>query len=323
MNTTLSESEIRGDRTGKITAGIGTVLILLLLIWPIFFFQNPPPGQPGILVNLGFVDVGQGDENAAAPVQPQVTEVEPTPPAPADPPPPPPPAADPKPAPQQRDVIVTEDPSEVALRKQKAREEAARQAEDRRRRQEEAADERRRQQEADAERRRQQEEAAERRRQQEAAAAAKRAAEEAERRRQAEADALKGQLGGAFGQGSGNGNTGQSGNQGVDDGDPNADRLSGISTGSGRVSGGLGGRGVLASPPVQENSQVSGTVVIEVCVNPDGEITKANYTQNGSSTADPTLVAAATKNARRWRFAANPMAPAEQCGRISYNFKVQ
>ncbi|WP_116124415.1 cell envelope integrity protein TolA [Lewinella sp. IMCC34183] len=323
MNTTLSESERRGDRTGKITAVLGTVLIVVLLIWPIFFFQNPPPGQPGILVNLGFVDMGQGDENAAAPSEPEVTEVAPAPPAPADPPPPPPPAVDPKPKPQQRDVVVTEDPAEVALRKQKAREEAARQAEARRVQQEADAERRRQQQEAEAERRRQQQIEAERRRQQEAAEAARRAEVEAERRRQAEADALKGQLGGAFGQGGGKGNTGNSGNQGVDDGDPNSDRLSGMSTSDGRVSGGLGGRGVKASPPVQENSQVSGTVVIEVCVNPDGQITRAVYTQNGSSTADPKLVAAATTNAKRWRFDANPMAPAEQCGRISYNFRVQ
>ncbi|PPK86488.1 outer membrane transport energization protein TonB [Neolewinella xylanilytica] len=312
MDITLTESEKRGDRTGKIVATVGAILIVALLLWPIFFFQNPPPGQPGILVNLGIVDMGQGEENAPAPAEPEPEEVVvPTPPLPQNPPPPPP-RVDPDPQPEQREVVVTEDPEVVALRKQKAREEAQRQAEQRRIQQEAEAE--RRKQQAEAEARRRQEAEAERQRQAEA---------EAARRRQAEADALKGQLGGAFGQGSGNGNTGRPGNQGVDNGDPNADRLSGISTGSGRVSGGLSGRGVLASPPVQENSQVSGTVVIEVCVNPRGEISRADYTQNGSSTADPALVAAARKNALRWRFAANELAPAEQCGRISYNFKVQ
>ncbi|CAH1000286.1 hypothetical protein LEM8419_01437 [Neolewinella maritima] len=313
MNTVLSESEIRGDRVGKIAATIGLVLVILLLLANIFSFQNPPPGQPGILVNLGFVDMGQGEENAAAPSTPEPDPVpEPTPPIAPAIPPPPPTSAEPEPKPKQREVLVTEDPAAIALRKQKAREEAARQAE-----------RRRQQEEADAERRREQAEAAERKRQADAAEAARRAEAEAERKRQAEADALKGQLGGSFGTGSGNGNTGKPGNQGVEDGDPNADRLSGISTGSGRVSGGLGGRGVLASPPVRENSQSSGTVVVDVCVNPDGQITKANYTQNGSTTADPSLVAAAIKNAKQWKFAANALAPAEQCGRISYNFKVQ
>ncbi|WP_116105553.1 cell envelope integrity protein TolA [Lewinella sp. IMCC34191] len=310
MDITLTESEKRGDRNGKIIAAVGGILIIALLLWPIFFYQNPPPGQPGILVNLGLVDVGQGEENAPAPSEPE-EEVVPTPPQPQDPPPPPP-QVEPDPQPKQRDVVVTEDPAVVELRKQKAREEAERQAE-----------QRRIQREADAERRRQQAEEEARRREQAEAERRRQAELEAERRRQAEADALKGQLGGSFGQGRGNGNTGTAGNQGVDNGDPNADRLSGISTGSGRVSGGLSGRGVLASPPVQENSQVSGTVVIEVCVNPRGEISRADYTQNGSSTADPTLVAAARKNALKWKFAANELAPAEQCGRISYNFKVQ
>ena len=312
MHTTLSEDELRGDRIGKIAAAVSFVLVILLLLANILSYQNPPPGQPGILVNLGFVDMGQGDENAAAPTTPEVTEPvpEPTPPPPADPPPPV--TADPEPQPQQREVVVTEDPAAIALRKQKAREEAERQAE-----------RRREQREAEAQRRREAAEAAERRRQAEAAEAARRAEAEAERRRQAEADALKGQLGGAFGTGSGNGETGRPGNQGVDDGDPNADRLTGMSTGSGRVSGGLGGRGVLASPPVRESRQASGIVVVDVCVNPNGQITKASYTQNGSTTADPSLVGDAIKNAKQWRFAANELAPAEQCGRITYNFKVQ
>ena len=317
MDIILTPREIRNDRIGKLAAAFGLVLVLVLLVLDIFAFQDPPPGQPGILVNLGVIDRGDGDDNAPAPTAPE-PQPEPRPQRtqPATPPPPPPPPAEPEPKPKQREVVVTEDPAAIALRKQKAREEAARQAE-RRREQQEADDQRRRERAAEAERQRQQEaaEAAERRRQQ--------AAEEARRKQQREADALKGQLGGAFGSGPGKGDTGKPGNQGVDNGDPNADRLRGISTGSGRVSGGLGGRGVLASPAVQENSQVAGTVVIEVCVNPSGNITKASYTQNGSSTADPNLVAAATKNAKRWKFAPNELAPAEQCGRISYNFKVQ
>lgn len=312
MDRLLTEQEIRYDRIGKIVAAVGLALVILLLVLKIFSFQNPPPGQPGILVNLGVIDMGQGDDNAPAAKAPEPAP-EPTPAVTAPvPPPPPPPTAAPEPKPREREVIVTEDPAAIALRKQKAREEAAKQAE-------------RREQQLETERqqRKEQAEAVERKRQEDAARAEEARRAEAERKRQAEADALKGQIGGGFGTGNGRGNTDKPGNQGVDNGDPNADRLTGISTGSGRVSGGLGGRGVLASPAVKENSQVSGTVVIEVCVNPNGQITKANYTQNGSSTADPSLVAAAVSNAKQWRFAANELAPAEQCGRISYNFKVQ
>lgn len=328
MDVQLSESEIRGDRRGKIAAGIGFILFILLLVIPVFYHLNPPPGQPGILVNLGFVDTGEGSENAG-PSAPAVAE--PTPPdpvpTPLEPqeatPPPPPPAAPTKPVEQQREVVQQETPAEIALRKQKAQEEARRQ-EAEAQRQREADAERRQQQEAEAaERRRQEAIDAENRRRAAEAAEAQRRAEAAEAARQAEANATRDQIGGLFGSGGGNGNTGKPGNQGDPNGDPNADRLTGISTGDGRVSGGLGGRGVLKSPPVRENSQVSGRVVVSVCVGPDGSISEAKYTQSGSSTADPNLVAAAIKNARAWKFKADPTAPQRQCGKITYDFKVQ
>jgi hypothetical protein len=58
-------------------------------------------------------------------------------------------------------------------------------------------------------------------------------------------------------------------------------------------------------------------------VSPAGNITEARYTQSGSTTADPNLVAAAIANAKKWRFKADGTAPERQCGRITYNFKVQ
>ncbi|MBC6992818.1 cell envelope integrity protein TolA [Neolewinella lacunae] len=323
MDAQLTATELKGDRRGKIAAGIGFILFVLLLVIPMFYHMNPPPGQPGILVNLGFVDQGQGEENAGptAPSEPEEV-VEPTP-SEATPPPPPPPAAAPDPAPQQRDVIQQEDPSEVALRQQKAREEAAKKAAEQQR-QREAAAEAQRVADANAAERRRQEAAAEAQRRLDAQEAERKRQQAAEAaRRKAEEDATKNQIGGLFGSGGGRGNTGTAGNQGVNNGDPNAGALSGLSSGSGRVSGGLGGRGVLKSPAVRENSQVSGTVVVSVCVDPNGNIVEAKYTQAGSSTADPNLVRAAINNAESWKFKADPAAPARQCGKITYEFKVQ
>lgn len=327
MEAQLSEAEIRADRRGKVAAGIGFILFVILLVIPIFFHLNPPPGQPGILVNLGFVDTGQGSENAG-PSAPAVSQPEPTPPPPPAPevqpePTPPPPTSSPEPQPQQREVIQQEDPAEVALRRQQQQEEARRRAEREEQQREAQETERRRLAAAEAERQRQAAEEAERRRQAEAEAERQRQAEAARQASEAEANATRDQIGGLFGTGSGNGNTGNPGNQGDPNGDPNADRLTGISTGNGRVSGGLGGRGVLASPPVRENSQISGVVVVSVCVSPDGNIVEARYTQSGSTTADPNLVAAAITNAKKWRFKADGTAPERQCGRITYNFKVQ
>lgn len=295
MDDVLSLREERNESRGRLAGAITLVALIALLFVPLFFHLNPPPGQEGILVNLGLPDMGEGDENAgpslpAAPSQPEQQpqpepEVEPTP-------------AQPEPQPQQRDVVQTEDPAQVALERQK---------------------EQQRREQAEAERKRQQELEAQR----QAEAERQRRAEE-EARRQAEADATRNQIGGLFGSGSGKGNTGTAGNQGDPDGDPNASRLEGISSGSGRIGGGLGGRGVLSSPSVSENSQKQGTVVISLCVGPDGSLLgEPTFTQRGSTTSDAGLVRAAINNAKRWRFSGDAAAPDRQCGTITYNFKLQ
>ena len=328
MNDVLTPLEERADRNGKIGAVVGLILLLILMLIPMFFSITPAPGQPGILVNLGQIDVGQGNENGgpAAPTAPAdpVEPIEEVTPPPSEPSVPPPPApAEPDPAPEQRDVIQQEDPAAIALAKEKARQEARRRAEAAeadRRRQEQLDAEQRVRDAAEAERRRKAEEQRrldEAERQRQAALAAER------QRRENEANQTGNRVGGLFGGGDGNGQTGKPGNQGVENGDPNADRLTGISTGDGRVSGGLGGRGVVASPAVRDNSQKEGRVVIAVCVGPDGNIIEAKYTQQGSSTADPALVDAARRNAQRWAFKPEPTAPSRQCGFITYDFKVQ
>ncbi|MEL6923536.1 MAG: energy transducer TonB, partial [Bacteroidota bacterium] len=167
-----------------------------------------------------------------------------------------------------------------------------------------------------------------------AEAEAKKRAEEAKRKAEAEAKAkaeaekkryedAKNKYGGLFGGGSGDGkgNTGKPGNQGDPGGDPNASNLEGISTGTGKVGGGLGSRGVLGSPKVTDNSQKTGRVVVRVCVNGDGEVISAKFTQAGSTTTDARLRSIAEKNATRWKFSKGSMD--KQCGTITYDFKVR
>lgn len=322
METILTEKEEKADRNGKIAAGIGFILFIVLLVMPIFWHMNPPPGQPGILVNLGKIDMGQGNENAAASqavTQPQPDPApQPTPEPAATPPPQPDPEPDPVPEPPRptptppREVVQQETPAEIAIRQQKVRDEAAR-------RQQQERDRKAAQQLQD----RLDREEADRVRKANAAAEAARQEEARRAAQEAAANNTKDQIGGLFGSGSGNGNTGTPGNQGDPNGDPNADKLTGISTGDGRVAGGLGGRGVVNSPPVRENSQVSGRVVIKVCVAPNGSISSAEYTQSGSSTANSKLVNAAIANAKKWKFKADPAAPQQQCGTVTYDFKVQ
>jgi hypothetical protein len=121
--------------------------------------------------------------------------------------------------------------------------------------------------------------------------------------------------------GSGKGNTGKPGSQGDPNGDPNSDILEGISKGSGRVGGGLGKRGVLREPQINDRSQKTGLVVISVCVDKRGKVIKAEYTQKGSTTTDSELKDIARKAALQFAFTASDIE--EQCGTITVDFKVR
>lgn len=275
------------------------IIMIILALLPLLFYPDPPPGQEGILVNLGLPDMGQGDENAgpAEPVEPEEAEPEPTPEEPE--PEPEPVKETPKPDKStEKEVVKTEDPEALAL-KRKREEEARKKSEE----------EAKKKAEEDAKRKAAQEEAR------------KKAEADAEKKRQEQAAKDFGESLGLEGLGKGKGKTGKDGNQGDPNGDPNASNLEGISKGSGRVGGGLGDRGVLNSPPVQENSQQAGVVVLEVCVDQTGSVVSTKYTQKGSTTGDSQLVNAAIANAKRWKFSKGSID--KQCGTITYNFKVQ
>ena len=142
---------------------------------------------------------------------------------------------------------------------------------------------------------------------------------EAEAKRKAEYEAAKKQFGDSFGEGKGK--TDKEGNQGDPNGDPDASRLEGISTGSGMVGGGLGGRGVLYEPKIKDSSQKSGKVVVDVCVNRSGEVVSAKFTQKGSTTTDVTLIGIAERESRKFKFSKSTID--KQCGTITIDFRVR
>jgi TonB family protein len=303
MDAIIDHHEQKDKRRGRTASIIGGIVVLILIFLPLLRYPIPPPGQEGILVNLGLPDLGQGTDNAgpsapavADPVeedqpeeQPQEEVSEPTPPQETRP--------DPKPV--EKEVITTEDPDEVALREQERREEQ--------RREQERLEELRKQQEAEAERKRQEEEA--------------RKKAEAEAQKKAEADELKDKLGGLFGDGKGKGDTGKEGNQGDPEGDPDASKLEGVSTGSGTVGGGLGNRGVTASPRITDRSQDQGIIVVRVCVDKSGSVISSEFTQRGTTSSSARLKQLAVENAKKWKF--SPGSVDKQCGTITYNFRVQ
>lgn len=304
MDYTVGRYEEANKKKSMVMSSILTILLLILLFLPLFSHLDPPPGQEGVLVNLGMPDMGDGDNNSApaATDEPEpieetqeeiVDEVEPETfeePVPADPEPV-----------RQKDVVETEDPDAIRLRKEKERQKRLEEDRKERERQEEI----RRQQELEAKRK--------------AEAEAKRRAE-AEARKKAEAEALKDKIGGLFGDGDGKGNTGKPGNQGDPSGDPNSDILEGKSTGTGKVGGGLGSRGISTSPKVVNRTQYSGTVVIRLCVDRNGNVIgNPEFTQAGSTTTNRDLVRIAITNAKQWRFDRGTID--KQCGTITYNFK--
>ncbi|GAB4246462.1 MAG: hypothetical protein Kow0027_07570 [Saprospiraceae bacterium] len=286
----VTRTEKENKRKGLIFSVVFHTLIIFIAAFYGFKYQVPPPEPGGILVNLGIPDVGQGTENAAesSPAEP-VKEVAEKPQEEATPPPKPQPKAEEKPV--QKEVKTTEDPAAAALKK-KQQEEARKKAEEERKRKE-------------------------------AEAEANRKAEEERKRKEAEAQRLKDQIaGGLSGSGKGKGNTGKPGNQGDPSGDPNASALEGISSGAGVVGGGLSGRGVMRKgPPIKDNSQEQGTVVLEVCVDRSGKVISAEYLLKGSTTADPKLISLAKQNAFAWRFSEGNVD--KQCGTIRYEFRLK
>ncbi len=308
MEAFVTQQEKKNKKRGLTTSIILHVALIILALLPLLTFPDPPPGQEGILVNLGLPDVGQGDDNAgpSAPTEPVEAEPEETEPIEEETPPPtvekPEPKTEPTPTPP-KEVVTTEDPEAIALKKKKEQEEA-----ERKRKEREEAERKRKEQEAEAERKRKEAEAA-------------RKAEEERKRKEAEADALKDEIGSLFGDGKGKGNTGKPGNQGDPEGDPDASKLEGISTGTGTVGGGLGNRGVLGAPKITDNSQKQGTVTVKVCVDRNGTVTSAEFTQRGSTTSDNQLKRLAVDNAKKWKFSQGEVD--KQCGTITYRFKVQ
>lgn len=337
----IDEIEEKNKKKGFYTSLFLHLALLILALLPLLTFPTPPPGQEGILVNLGMPDVGQGEENAPpakavkpkksepTPPPPPEPEVEPEPePTPPEPEPIPEPVVDPTPP---KEVITDDNSKEIALQKERERkkreEDRERRLEDERKKKEQREADRKKQQREEAERKKAREEARKKAEAKEKADAERRAAEaaaKAKAEREAAAKAEADELGSLFGggSGSGKGKTGTSGNQGDRNGDPNSSNLEGVSAGAGSsVGGGLRGRGILNAPKVNDDYNRPGIIVIKVCVDGSGRVTSATYTQKGSNSANSTLKRIAIKNAKAYKFSKGTVD--KQCGEITYNFKVK
>lgn len=108
---------------------------------------------------------------------------------------------------------------------------------------------------------------------------------------------------------------------GQENGHPNAEALKRLSTGKGRIGDGLGDRKVLYAPQIKDNSQKTGRVKVNICVNAAGKVIKAQFTQKGSTTTDANLIDLALEGAEKYEFSTSKAT--EQCGEITIDFKLK
>ncbi|MEM9820483.1 MAG: energy transducer TonB [Bacteroidota bacterium] len=304
--TAVSTEEKNNQKKGAITSFVIHIALLILAVLPLLTFPDPPPGQSGVLVAFGDPELGQGEELGAPPppVEEEVAEEEAQEPEEVEEPTPEPPKEKPKketPKPTKK-VNTDASSNEIALKKQK---------EEERKKAREAwleKEAKRKKKEAEAAEAAKKKKLAEEKAKREAEAAAKKAA-----------DAEKWKNLGTIG--SGGGNNDKPGSNGQLDGDPDGKALDGVSTGSGEIGGNLGGRDVTYKPRITDNSQKTGDVVVKVCVDANGKVTSAKYTQLGSTATDSNLINTAVKAARKYRFDKGTID--KQCGTIKIKFRLK
>lgn len=304
-NILLLHDEEYNKKKGLIVSIVLHLLLLLLCLFP-YLNAEMPDQQPisGILVAFGTPEGGNSSEIAASTAESDATETsevsEPT-------------AAEDTKEAQPKPEKITETPKKTEPTPQAKPETTAEVTESLIVKKESEAKEK-----ADAEAEAKAE--AEHKKQ----AAAEKAREEARKKAEKEAaekaqyQESKKQFSNLFG--SGRGTNDAAGNEGDPAGDPNADNLKGMATGSGRIGGGLSDRGLVYEPDINDNSQKTGRVVIKICVDQNGKVSEAKFTQRGSTTTDQVLVDIATKAAAKYTF--TPSDVDTQCGTITVDFKV-
>lgn len=152
-----------------------------------------------------------------------------------------------------------------------------------------------------------------------AAEEAKRKAAEEEAKKKAEYEAKKSKFGSLLSGGSGNNDS--NGNQGDPDGDPNSKALENLATGSGLIGEGLSDRAVEYKPEITDNSQKTGKIVVDICINAAGKVISSKYTQRGSTSADKELIEVSEKGVLKYRFSASSVE--KQCGSVIIDFKLK
>jgi TonB family protein len=275
------EKEKKERRKAMLLSFLFHVATIILLMLPLLKYPDPPPGQDGILIALGNPDEGTGPIEPGGPEEPTPVEQK------EEPKPEPKPKEEVKPKEKVKSTEPLVSDQELEINRKKAIEKKEKEERDLKEKQETA----------------------------ERIRIAKEREEANNREEQEAAELIKN-----IKKGSG-GTSGKSGKGGQVNGDENGKVEEGISTGTGMVGGGLGGRGVVSSPILKDDSNNRGSVVVAICLDKDGNVTEAKFQLQGSTITSGKLRDLAVSNARQWRF--KPGNEERQCGNITYSFKVQ
>ncbi len=90
-------------------------------------------------------------------------------------------------------------------------------------------------------------------------------------------------------------------------------------SGSANSNGGLGSRGILYKPSIEDKSNKEGRVIVKICVDNSGKVISSDFVQSGSTTTDTQLIQKALEGARQYKFAVLESQSTE-CGNITIDF---
>ena len=134
-------------------------------------------------------------------------------------------------------------------------------------------------------------------------------------------DLLKGDT--SDGKPTGDGDAIQQGVKGSENGDPASTKYYGNTNKSGDPNYNLAGREAQLTPQKRPDCQIEGKVVVEVYVDQNGKVIRANPGVKGSTVSQPCLLKPAREAALSTTWNADPNAPKAQKGTIIYIFSLK
>ena len=117
--------------------------------------------------------------------------------------------------------------------------------------------------------------------------------------------------------------TGQPGDQGKPNGLAGVRQYEGNGGKGNGLGYDLGGRGAKSLHRPNDDFSEEGVVVVDIWVDKKGNVTRAEVSNKGTTTINTTLRNEAKRSALRSTFAADPNAPEEQHGTITYTFVIK